>query len=157
MIWDITASTTQDAKGGHRVQYTVFITEKCCRDNRIKVKYTDSIMQSAYPEMEMMSKTITKITNENGQTNDCTLDYDTNICVLYMQGDQSSPVWRKLQGSAYNEIKLGKLATKEQSEIKRGAHQRRKEAVVEKGWEKGVEFSNVRMKCYYNKYVMNAL
>ena len=53
-------------------------------------------MQSADPEMDMMIEKITKITNEKRHTNDCTLDYDTNIDVFYMQGDQSSSVWRKL-------------------------------------------------------------
>ena len=105
----------------------------------------------------MINKIITKITNDNGHTNYCTLYCDFSIGALYMRGYQSKSFWRHLWGSAHNEINLSKLATKKRSEIKRGAHQTRKEAVVEKGWEKCVEFSNVRMKCYYNKYVMNAL
>ena len=96
MIWDITAYVDQDKKVGHRVQYTIFLTEKCCRDNIIMVKSTNSIMQSADPEMETMNKKITKITNAHGHTNDFTLDYDANIGTFYMWGDQSSSVWRNL-------------------------------------------------------------
>ena len=89
MIWDITAYVDQDKKVGHRVQYTIFLTEKCCRDNIIMVKSTNSIMQSADPEMETMNKKTTKIRNAHGHTNDFTLDYDSNIVALYMRGYQS--------------------------------------------------------------------
>ena len=125
MIHSITASVDQDAKRGHQVQYTLFLTEKCCKYNIIDVKSTDSIMKSSDPAMEIMNKTIARITNEHGHA---------NIGALYMWGYQSSLVWRHLWGSSQNEINLSKLATKEQSEIKRGAHQTRKETIVEKGW-----------------------
>ena len=104
MIRYITASVEQDVNGGHRVQYNVFLTKRCCKDNRIKVKSTDSTLQSANPAMEMINKITTKIINEHGHTNYCTLYYDASIGALYMWGYQSSPVWRHLWGYAHNKI-----------------------------------------------------
>ena len=62
MIRYITDYIEQYSNVGHQFQYTVFLTEKCCKYNRIKVTFTDYIMQSADLAMDMMNKTITKIT-----------------------------------------------------------------------------------------------
>ena len=49
-------------------------------------------MQYANPAMETMNKKTPKTKNEHGHTNDCTLDYNSDVGALYMQGYQSSPV-----------------------------------------------------------------